>query len=67
MIVIFTHKGNWRSYAYILQQNIKEESVILSKFNKKYFDEASAIIPLGINSQVKLNKYSEYKNKIRSK
>jgi len=65
MIIIFTHKGNWRSYAYILQQNIniKQESIILSKFNKKYFDEALVIIPLGINSQVKLNKYPEYKSK----
>ena len=42
----------------------KNEFIILSKYNQKYFEKADAIIPFGIKSQKILNQYEEFKQNI---
>ena len=52
---MFASKPNYGVVSY--------ECEILTRFNKKYFDKATVIIPFGIDSQIKLNKYPEYNHK----
>ena len=64
MIVFFAYKKKFLSYAHLLLRKSRFKYVILTKFNKYYFDKACAIIPLGIGSQCRLgNVPREYNHK----
>ena len=39
------------------------QSIILNEYNEKYFNEATVIIPFGINAQIALNNYPQYNHK----
>lgn len=65
MIIFFIDKYDLHTLHMVsfLSDNMKYNYVILTKFNRGYFDRAEVIIPFGIKSQQKLIKYSSYKNK----
>lgn len=63
MIVIFTHYKHWEPIIHFISTNIKQEIIILTKFNKYFFDKADIIIPIRIGAQIELNEYSKYYQK----
>lgn len=63
MIILFFYKQYWKDLVYFLIQNYNQKYILLSEFNKYYFDKANIIIPFGVMSQNILSDYSEYKNK----
>lgn len=65
MILIFDYNGYWSDLVYLLEKVGLKMCVVqkYTKNTKEYFDKASIIIPLGIKSQIELNKYINYKKK----
>lgn len=68
MIIIFDYNGYWSDMVYVLEK-IGLKIIVLQKITnsiKKYINDANIIIPLGIKSQIELNKYQEYNKKFLS-
>ena len=64
MILIFCLKESSMILPHIIKKYLNEKCIVLKKFNKYFFDLASAIIPIDIDSQKFLNKYPKYKKKM---
>lgn len=63
MIIIFAYENNFLTYISLLLQYATFNYIILTKYDREYFEQACVIIPLGIGAQLELNKYKKYKDK----
>jgi hypothetical protein len=63
MIVFFAYDGVWLEHIYMTDKLLESKYIIMTKYNEKVFERASVIIPCGIESQIKLNKYQKFKHK----
>lgn len=65
MIVIYTESLKWSKFFHLLLKKLEQQykCVIINKPNNYYFKKADVIIPLGINCQKILNKYTKFNNK----
>ena len=63
MIILFTYNGGWLKLIYFIRKHIEYKFIILTKFNKTFFEKADVIIPFGMNSQLELYKYRRFKHK----
>lgn len=63
MIVFYCHKRSLVRYLSAVLKHFKHRCIVLNQFDKYYFDKACVIIPVGINAQINLSDYPEYKDK----
>lgn len=68
MILVFDYNGYWSDLVYVLQKVGLKIFVIqqITPIVFNHLDEKDIILPIGIKSQIELNKYSKYKNKYLS-
>lgn len=65
MILVFDYNGYWSDLVYVLQK-VGLKIFVLQQITPtvlQYLDEYNIILPIGIKSQIELNKYKKYKDK----
>lgn len=65
MILVFDYNGYWSDLVYVLQK-VGLKIFVLQQITPtvlNHLDEKDIILPIGIKSQIELNKYSKYKEK----
>ena len=54
MILLFDYQNNHFKFLYMIKKHIDNNFIVIHEFNKNIFDKADVIIPISIESEIKL-------------